>query len=566
MDGARDLPKLAPSPRHEGSPVPARSHIVALCLLVLLASAAKVAGHLPEPTKLLRNPDIAHQMAGALQIDHGEHPFVDWRSTYGPAVFYASWLARELTGERLAGEFLLCALGFGAAAVLFFLAGWRLSGRAGLALLAVALSLFLLPRFYKYYMWLGPAFVMFSLLRRIEEPSRRREIELGVAIALAGLFRPDLGAWSALACFGALAVLHGRRCLLPIARLAGWTLAAAAPWLLFCLVNGALVDYLRDSSGGSLAHAAGLSLPFPVYDPRYDFGYDANRTALGFLAAFAMPLVALAWAVWRWRHWSPERRASVAGLWLLATLGLTQALHRSDGGHLLQALLPSLLLYLWLAGEAWRGLRGRPSPLPRTAAGATLLCIVVAVGLQLNMRPRTHDPHFGTRQAIQWLSGIYWQGPRGYFAQLQGEYEPTVAMMLVDSLQEQLPPAERLLALPFMPQLNVVLEMPFAAGQMLLTPGYFSTRDDQRRMVERLREQGHPPVLEMRNALFDGRKELEVRLVARYFFNYLGSEYRPYQQAIRDPNRPGNVPGQFTLWMSREEIRRRGLPLPEDRR
>ena len=73
-----------------------------LLVVVIVASVWWLLGKLPEPTVFLMDPDRGCQTAGAQQVESGEHPYVDWRATYGPLTFYASYVFRR--GLRWGGR------------------------------------------------------------------------------------------------------------------------------------------------------------------------------------------------------------------------------------------------------------------------------------------------------------------------------------------------------------------------------------------------------------------------------------------------------------------------------
>ena len=163
---------------------------------VFVVALIAVVVRTPTPDIFLVDSDAGHQLAGAQQIEFGEHPFVDFRSTYGPLTFYASYAAQRIGGGTIAAELLLCALAYSVAFLLIF----RCTDAMGGTFIALGCTAVWqsrrLPRFYKYYIFLGTALVMICLLRYIRRPGRTRLALLAGAIVIAGLYRPDQGIYA----------------------------------------------------------------------------------------------------------------------------------------------------------------------------------------------------------------------------------------------------------------------------------------------------------------------------------------------------------------------------------
>src|SRR6516225_7085371 len=83
LEGARRTPRWLP---------------VAIVFAVALLS---ILFRTPWPRQVIGDSDAGHQLAGALQIARGGHPFADFRSTYGPLTFYVSFVGQWLSGWRI---------------------------------------------------------------------------------------------------------------------------------------------------------------------------------------------------------------------------------------------------------------------------------------------------------------------------------------------------------------------------------------------------------------------------------------------------------------------------------
>ncbi len=323
--------------------------------LITVLCVLWIGGRLPDPAVFLADPDWGHQTAGANQILLGEHPFIDFRSTYGPLTFYASALAHVLSGGRVVGEMALVVLGYALAYVLLFRLMRIAAHTARVAWPVTVAALILMPRLYKYYIVLAPALTLTAAWAHVDRPGGRTVWALGFAIALAGLFRPDFGAFAALTGIAAVALRPAPGPAVRLWRilgLLGAVLACATPWLLWVGVRGGLGEYIADSIVGAPRHAAGMALPLPVlHGPE---STHAGATAL--LAAFVffavLPLAAVVVLLFRRVAVDVGERARVLTLVVLAQATLLQAAHRSEVQHLLQAIPASFVLVAWLIGVA----------------------------------------------------------------------------------------------------------------------------------------------------------------------------------------------------------------------
>ncbi len=202
---------------------------------VFLLAFAAVVMRTPKPDYVLSDPDAGIQFAGAGQIEFGEHPFIDFRSTYGPLTFYASFVAQRIGGGTIAAELLLCALAYSVAFLLLFFCAREMGGTL-IGLICTALALAILPRFYKYYIFLGAALVMASLLGYIRRPGRGRLALLAGTTAIAGLYRPEQGMYAFVSGVTAILIVErsARRALVEFPAM---IVAVASPWLIFLVAR-----------------------------------------------------------------------------------------------------------------------------------------------------------------------------------------------------------------------------------------------------------------------------------------------------------------------------------------
>jgi hypothetical protein len=486
---------------------------------VLVVAFIAVAIRTPTPDIFLVDSDAGHQLAGAQQIGFGEHPFIDFRSTYGPLTFYASYAAQRIGGGTIAAELLLCALAYSAAFLLIFRCA-RVMGGTLIALACTALAAAQLPRFYKYYIFLGAALVMVCLLRYIRRPGQTRLAMLAGATAIAGLYRPDQGVYAFVSAVSAILIVE-RSAIRALVVLPGMIVVAASPWLIFLIARGGVKNYILDSTLGAARHAAGLSLPFPHLDFSQSLGAAGNLSAIGYCIWWSIPAIAVVVLLAGWGRLEPPTRRCAAVTTIFAALSLLQSAHRSDYGHLTEALAPCYVLLAFIAGAIvtsrsraiWRGMT-----LGMLAAG---IAICIWVGVVEHSFGQFND------RVLHDYTFFYAHRPAVYLRRLRTAYPGLPYLGAIDFIEEHTTQGQRFLAVPFMTTFYYLTGRPFAGGQMLMAPGYFSDEADQRRMTQTLARQGNPLIVEVADGGgYDGLPARKTRAFAAIFYQYVDAHYR----------------------------------------
>jgi hypothetical protein len=480
----------------------------------------------PDLLTFLRDGDWCHQLAGADQILIGEHPFIDWRITYGPLVFYASALAQTLTAKRVIGELILVMVGYAAAYGLLFRLAWLASGRRVIAAGVLIVALILLPRLYKYYIVLCPLATLTAAWAYCERPRLRELWLLALSVAVTGLFRPDFGLYTCMAAVAAIVSVQRwrlRSCLKWCAVFGGAVVACASPWLIWAALHRGLDNYLFDTLFGSPTHVSGSALPFPHYSVAEPWGSIGNLTYLLFAFFFSVPIVALIVLVRGRKQIAKDQRHKLIALIVLAQSTLMQSLVRSEYQHLTQAIPASLILIAWMIGL----MRSYPLALVRRRAlsVAMLITIAGAMGIAVKLAeeispwPRTNlgmlasdlRDYAGPREAI--VARVLQEHPGNWNAQ---------AMAYVTAHTQ---PGERILALPSLLPFYYFCDRPFGGGQMAVIPGFFSTLEDQRIMVAHLEAKPVRLILDLPDFARDGREDRTMKNFAPIVTGYLDSHF-----------------------------------------
>ncbi len=478
----------------------------------------------PTPAQMVTDFDWGHQLSGASQILDGEHPFVDWRTDYGPLRYYASALAQRLLGARTLSELLLTTAGMVAAYAVFFHLLVLATRRRAMALAGLVAALLVAPKLSKYYMVLGPLLCLWAIWADATRQTARSLALVVAAIAVTVLFRTDFGAFALLAAAAAVATGRGspRQRLWRLSTLAAWTLVALSPWLLWLAARGGLGAYVSAMLLTAPRHARSMVLGLPVL--RLGASMAANAGALLFAAVAATPALA-ALAVCSTRL-CPDReqgrRIAIAAL--LAQAVALHALHRADIGHLFEAAAPCVLLICWLTSavaDAWApprgGRRGLHLLAPAAVTALTLTWCVAAGRLPHPRGPRALE------ESVQ-LHAL----PRGEFLARLAERIPTnTVVQAARYIGACTAPGAHVAALAPLSMLPYFADRPFAGGQPSWSPGFFDADRDQRDWIAMVRRQA--PVLVVGNLdfAFDGRPERALPAYAPLIVAAIESDFEP---------------------------------------
>ena len=300
------------------------------------------------------------------QVILGKFPFIDFFSHYGPLTMMTSAVGLWLTGSLL-GEVLICVGGYGLSLFLIFII-LRPCVPISIASLAVAVSLAVLPRFYKWYYWLFPllALYLFSLLVIAKTPMGRFQViaAAGLGSGMAFLYRIDLG----LACttfylisYGAF-VCWGRVKLLSLRELIVFLMANVTPialWLIILFGKGgesAVFDYFRSTLFGAVGAIRYWSVPIPIFNIRAPLSVMSGTAVLYLLLPFVYvsALVTSQAILSNIEEKDHQRGSLIFGSGLMGIALLPQSLHRSDTGHLLQVMAPFIVCAPLLGYSIWR--------------------------------------------------------------------------------------------------------------------------------------------------------------------------------------------------------------------
>lgn len=318
--------------------------------------------------------DEALILDGALRVLHGQLPYRDFYTLYGPGQFYVlAGLFRVFGIYAALGRFLYLVTALVSLLGISNLSS-LLSGRRLFGLLAALTSLVWVSAAGMYLYPVDPAisFILVAtlcLVRRCQLGTKRWIAIAGVLIGVTVLFRHDMGMYSAVAICAAECFYHlgasGRpiriRCkelLWDVSLFAVCILIVAAPAILLLLRHVPFADIRYDLFYyPSHLYPAMRRLPFFQFDARKSLERNIRQAAAQsfVLVPILVPLAATACLVQReWRARQPHWQ--VSGYVLLLCLALVMPISgivRTELSHLVPALLIDSLLLMSLIAK-WR--------------------------------------------------------------------------------------------------------------------------------------------------------------------------------------------------------------------
>ncbi len=307
---------------------------------------------------------------------HGSVPYRDFYTQYPPGIYLTIAALWKLFGVSIASERILGIVFRLGTAILAGRLAVRAAGR-GFLWLPVGVTLVWLSTIGVYALaWFG---ALFGALLAIHEChsgpwSRARCLLRGGLVGLVGCFRHDLFIYFALTLGSAGAICAWRRGVAyrQMLALAGWmALGAAIPLAITyapTLARAPLPQVLDDLYFDQTRFVVpARRLPFPELSSVF----RGQLLPATILLSLAGPFLAAAFFVWR-------RRLDVVLLGALAVAVLPQMLVRSDVGHALFVVTPSIALFCTLFYEM--GARATRLPLKIPAIGFAALVFLQCNG------------------------------------------------------------------------------------------------------------------------------------------------------------------------------------------
>ena len=326
-----------------------RRRHVQMALLVIL-SAALTASFRFLGTPEFNNDHFVH-LAAAQQVLYGEWPTRDFIDIGRPLQIVASAAAQRVIGHNLFAEALLVSAAFGVAAAFTAAIVFRLTGSLLVAAGAVIVEIAAFPRTYSYPKLLAIAAGLWVIGCFLRRPGVFRQVWMAAGVAVAFLFRHDLGLFVGMGGLVAsmLAVPEAswrQRCR-SAATFAAIVLAMVAPYLLYVQVNGGLANYFLTALEQNQSEA-GYVWPNPFAESE---AWSAQLLyAFHLLPVAALGLCATGWKRRQTDDWRGPFVIAVACVAVGVNFGLIRDLLRA---RIPDAVVPAVVLGAWLAHRAW---------------------------------------------------------------------------------------------------------------------------------------------------------------------------------------------------------------------
>lgn len=454
---------------------------------VYLALLVVGAGVLTAAFRFLGTPEFNNDhfvhLTAAQQMLFGEWPTRDFIDIGRPLQIAASAAAQRVIGHNLFAEALLVSAAFGIAAALTAAIVVTLTGSGLLAAGAVLVEVAAFPRTYSYPKLLVIAAGLWLIGCFLRRPSVMRQAAVAAAVAIAFLFRHDLGVFvgvgGLIASILALPAGAWRRARSGLT-FAAMVIAMVLPYLTYVQVNGGLGNYFLTALEQNQSEAGYVWLsPFAEGD-----AWDAQLLYVFHL----LPVVALAVCAMDWKRgrddWRLAFLISVACVAACVNFGLIRDVLRT---RIPDAIVPAVVLGAWLAHRAWQA-RPRYLFMPPVA-------MLIAAGFAL-----ADAANVGEILNRAGLDGEFWSEPQTLpvlfaerSAQLHNRFgaSPSRAAFVLrpffQYLERCTTERHRLFLGGLIPEVAYLARRPFAGG------GYehynFSSPMNQQRVVERLRGQ-----------------------------------------------------------------------------
>lgn len=451
------------------------------------------------------NDQFAHLMRVEMLV-RGQQPLRDFADAElrgaWPALSYAvpTW-AQQIGGRTLLSEAYLTLGALALAHALVFLFALALSKRWWVALLATSVAIVTAPRAYSYPKVLMLAFGIMAVRFAISTPS---PLGLGVAAmvtAVATLFRHDCGVYIGAGIIAGIIALDpaprvaGRR----LGMYAGFTALWLLPSAIWVQVYGGIPSYIRDALATAAHEADRTKVELPAWwalSPATSEGL-VGLTYYAFWTVLGIAAVMLAIRSFDRSRLRPADRAAAYGLLVMAALANHFLMRGSLSQRIGDAAIPVVALAAWSVAAA----SGISSPLMRLigmVVPAALLVLMLAAASSYGGIVRRLDesgltgswPKVADRFA-EVSSGLRQLPPVDWAAFRTDRSLPQAARYVAECTS----PDDYLLVAAEAPEIHVFARRRFAGGQASLSMGLYTSPADQRRAIDRLREQSVPIVL-----------------------------------------------------------------------
>jgi hypothetical protein len=452
--------------------------------------------------------------AYAKEVQAGARPLRDYddlglQGAWPPLAFVVSALGQAWLGNTLRSEAIVTIGSLAVAAAATFVAA-ALVAPVGWAALATALTIFVAPTLYNFpkVLVFGVAVLLIAIYAR--RPGRGRVAWLAALTAVAFLMRHDYAVYigtGVMAALMATAVAIDLRSALRLALTYAIVVTVLlTPSLIYVQRYSGLVSHIGDNLAMSRAEGRRTPLAWPRFTAvaadgrplalsRF-LGVEQNAGAWLYYLILFLPLLT-ATLLWRTRAHPPGGGAVIALVAVSAMLALaSQLLLR---GNVIVRFGDIGPLYAFvLAGALGLSTRraafeGVPTWLVRVALAVVVLGITLAAGWTAAVASHQLEASglSVSRTMVSLRAREVWallgSLPQAYWTDPQ-----TARMRAVQYLNHCTAPTDRIVMMPYEPDLLPLAERRFGAGRPNIQPGQMTTPAHQQEIVRRWSEQSVP--------------------------------------------------------------------------
>ena len=318
-------------------------------------------------------------LAPAQQMLAGELPSRDFVDPGQPLMYLVSFLARLAVDSPLLAEALVVSTAFGLAAALTLYAAFSVSGSLPIAVAVTVAEIALFPRSYHYPKLLLFAAGLLTMWRYARNPSFAGTAALAGCVAVAFLFRHDLGVYLGVAALTAALLTHPgwKARASGVVQILGLLALLLLPYLWYVEATVGLASHISSGAEYSRSEVEETSfIRLPTFDlvrfPTFELSTlpspDNALVSLYYLF-HALPLIAIAVLIWRRVKGAAFARsdwAMILPLIVLALIANFALLRRPLQGRLPDVAVP-VCLHCCVACTASLVLQRKEAPRPSRA-------------------------------------------------------------------------------------------------------------------------------------------------------------------------------------------------------
>ena len=421
-----------------------------------------------------------------------------------PALSYAvsAW-AQKVGGYTLLPEAYLTVGALAVANAIVFLLALDVSKRWSVALLAATVTIATTPKLYNYPKVLMLALGVWALRAALLAPSVWRLGAAALVTACATLFRHDLGVYLGAATVAALVARDAGRwstAARSVGTYTGLTAACLLPSALWIQIYEGIPSYLRNALASVAVETARTELRLPQFNLAAPFAGD-GLALMTYYAFWAVLFAAAATLIARiaassGSRLTPNERATAIGLLAMAVLGNMFFLRANLAERFADAVVPVVLLGAWTVGaaSAWTSMTVRrsvtlvPVVLLLYVFGAAYMFSDVArdldtSGLSDSLEKTTRRYH-AVHDELSRLPPVAWS-----------DRDAVGTLRVARYVAECTSPSDHVLVVGPIHEILVFARRRFAAGQAMFKLSLYTSEGDQRRALERLKDQSVPVVV-----------------------------------------------------------------------